>query len=72
MSIYMMTFSLMPLAGFPMGILVDRWSAPAVVSVAGGIILVFILALSFAMPSLRQEETGEQQSLPPRRTPAPL
>lgn len=72
MSIYMMTFSLMPLAGYPMGLLVDRWSAPQVVGIAGAVILLFILAISLVMPSMRQVETGEQQSVPPRRTPAPL
>ena len=73
MSIYMMTFSLMMFAGLPMGILVDRWSAPQVVGIAGGIILVFILALSFAMPSLRQQEEGEPQAAPPpSRMSAPL
>lgn len=72
MSIYMMTFSLMPLAGFPMGILVDRWSAPQVVGVAGGIILVFVLALSFAMPALRERDESEPQTTPPRRMSAPL
>ena len=72
MSIYMMAFSLMPLAAFPMGIMVDRWSAPQVVGVAGAVILLFILAISFAVPALRQQEEGEPQAAPPRRTPAPL
>ncbi len=72
MSIYMMAFSLMPLAAFPMGVLVDRWSAPQVVGVAGAVILLFILAISVAVPSMRQEDTGEPQAAPPRRTPAPL
>ncbi|MDE2816506.1 MAG: MFS transporter [Chloroflexota bacterium] len=72
MSIYMMTFSLMPLAGFPMGILVDRWSAPQVVGIAGAVILLFVLAISLVMPDLREQDEGEQQAAPPRRTPAPL
>ncbi len=72
MSIYMMAFSLMPLAAFPMGLMVDRWSAPQVVGIAGAVILLFILAISFAVPTLRQQEEGEPQAAPPRRTPAPL
>lgn len=72
MSIYMMAFSLMPLAAFPMGVLVDRWGAPQVVGVAGAVILLFILAISVAVPTLRQEDAGEPQAAPPRRTPAPL
>lgn len=68
MSIYMMTFSLMMFAGLPMGILVDRFSAPQVVGVAGGIMLVFILALSFAMPTLRQQEEGGPKAAPPPRS----
>lgn len=72
MSIYMMTFSLMPLAGYPMGLLVDRWSAPQVVGIAGAVILLFVLAISLVMPDLREQDEGEQQAAPPRRTPAPL
>ena len=73
MSIYMMSFSLMMFAGLPMGILVDRWSAPQVVGVAGGIILLFILAMSLAVPGMRQKDAGEPQTAPPpRRMSAPL
>ncbi len=72
MSIYMMSFSLMPMAAFPMGLLVDRWSAPQVVSVAGAVILLFIVAISLAVPTLRQGGEGEPQTAPPRRKPAAL
>ncbi len=73
MSIYMMSFSLMMFAGLPMGMLVDRWSAPQVVGVAGSIILLFILAISLAVPGMRKKGASEPQAAPPpRRMSAPL
>ena len=72
MSIYMMTFSLMMFAGFPMGLLVDRWGAPQVVGIAGAIIMLFILAISLAVPSMRRRDEGTPQTAPPRSGPAPL
>lgn len=72
MSIYMMTFSLMMFAGFPMGMLVDRWSAPQVFSVAGAVLLLFILGMSLAVPGLRRQDEGAPQTAPPRSTPSPL
>lgn len=72
MSIYMMTFSLMPFAGFPMGLLVDRWGAPSVVTVAGGTILLFIMAISLAVPGMREEDAGKPRTAPPRSMSAPL
>ena len=72
MSIYMMTFSLMPMAALPMGMLVDRWSAPQVVSVAGAVIVIFILAISLAVPGMRQSDSSETQAAPTTRRPAAL
>ncbi len=72
MSIYMMTFSLMMFAGFPMGMLVDRWGAPQVFTVAGAVLLLFILGMSLAVPALRQRDEDEEQTVPSKRMSAPL
>jgi MFS family permease len=67
MSIYMMTFSLMPFSALPMGIVVDRWGAPAVVTIAGAGVLLFIVAISLALPGVRRSDSDEAQPAPPRR-----
>lgn len=46
MSIYMMTWSLSPLASLPIGVLVDRFGAPVIVAVFGAIVAGLLLALS--------------------------
>jgi hypothetical protein len=46
MSIYMMTWSLSPLASLPIGALVDAFGVQQVVAVFGGIVAVVILLLS--------------------------
>jgi predicted MFS family arabinose efflux permease len=46
MSIYMMTWSLSPLASWPIGMLVDRFGAQATVAVFGVIVAGLILVLS--------------------------
>lgn len=56
MSVYMMTFSVMPLAAMPMGALADAFGAPVTVSVAGALIVVFIGALVTLVPAFRRIE----------------
>ena len=42
MSIYMLTFALMPVAVLPMGIFIDLVGAPYTMSVAGGLLALFV------------------------------
>ncbi|MFH1169184.1 MAG: MFS transporter [Chloroflexota bacterium] len=52
MGIYMMTWSLMPIATLPMGALVDAVGAPLTIAVAGGLLAVSIIALALVLPAL--------------------
>jgi MFS family permease len=52
MSVYMMTWSLMPLSVLPMGALVDAVGAPLTVSVVGGLLVAFFVLLTLVRPSL--------------------
>lgn len=68
MSIYMMTWSLSPLASLPIGALVDAYGAQLVVAVFGLIVVGMILALSparlkaSATAESRQPATGDRVS----------
>jgi MFS family permease len=56
MSIYMMTWSLMPLSLVPMGIMVDRVGAPITVGVAGLILAVFVTGITVFSPEVRRRD----------------
>lgn len=56
MSIYWMTFSVMPLVAFPMGIIGDAVGIQATVAVAGGLIAAFIVGVAILYPSHRNME----------------
>jgi MFS family permease len=55
-SIYMMTWSLMPLALVPMGVLVDSVGAPVTIGVAGIILSTFIAGITLFNPHVRRRE----------------
>ncbi|MCP4750897.1 MAG: MFS transporter [Proteobacteria bacterium] len=54
MSIFIMTYGLMPLAGLPSGALAEVYGAPIVVSVGGGILFLFIGAIAIFQPGIRK------------------
>jgi len=54
MSIFVMTFGLMPLAMLPAGALAKTFGAPLVVAVGGGLFALFVLGMSLMQPRLRQ------------------
>ena len=54
MSIFIMTWGLMPLAALPAGALAEVYSAPLVVSFGGGILFFFLIAMSIVHPPLRK------------------
>lgn len=56
MSIYMMTWSLMPLALVPMGIMVDQVGAPLTVGVTGLILAVLIASITAFSPYVRRRD----------------
>ena len=56
MSLYMITWGLMPLGVLPAGALAEAFGAPAVVTVGGLILLVFMLGLTLSQPKLRKLE----------------
>ncbi len=56
MGIYMMTWSLMPVATLPMGALVDAIGAPITVAGGGALLGVFIVILSLVCPGIRHRE----------------
>ncbi len=56
MSVYMMTWSLMPLALVPMGIMVDRVGAPLTVGVAGLMLAALITAITAFSPYVRRRD----------------
>jgi predicted MFS family arabinose efflux permease len=53
MSVYMLTFSAMPLAVVPAGILADTYGAPATIGIAGLLLLVIIGLVGLFHPSYR-------------------
>jgi len=54
MSIFIMTWGLMPLAALPAGALAQLFSAPLVVSAGGIILFIFLIAMSILHPPLRR------------------
>ncbi|MBW2621898.1 MAG: MFS transporter [Deltaproteobacteria bacterium] len=56
MSIFMMTFGLMPLGVLPAGAIAEAFGAPITVIMGGGLLLVFILAATATQPRLRRLE----------------
>ncbi|HWO93159.1 MAG TPA: MFS transporter [Dehalococcoidia bacterium] len=54
MSVYMMTFSLMPLSAMPMGLLADSVGAPLTVAGAAALIVLFMAGLAFLVPGYRR------------------
>ena len=56
MSIYMMTWSLMPLALVPMGVMVDHVGAPLTVGVAALILAALITGITAFSPHVRRRE----------------
>ena len=55
-SIYMMTWSLMPVALVPMGALVDTVGAPITIGVAAIILAAFIAGITIFSPNIRRRE----------------
>lgn len=53
MSVYMMTFSIMPLAALPMGLMADAFGVQITVAVAAAIMVVFMTVIGVFMPSYR-------------------
>ena len=62
MSVYMLTWALMPLGGIPMSLMTDSVGAPATVGVAGLVITLFMLAAARFM--LRVPAAGVVRSEP--------
>ena len=56
MSVYMMTWSLMPLSLVPMGIMVDHVGAPITVGIAGLILAAFITGVTAFSPYVRRRD----------------
>jgi len=56
MSVYMMTFGLMPLGTLPAGAIAERWGAPIAVTIGGGILAVVVLLLTILRPNVRSLE----------------
>jgi predicted MFS family arabinose efflux permease len=54
MSVYMMTWGLMPLGALPQGILSDRFGAPMVVAGVGLLSIVIVLMMAARSPGLRR------------------
>lgn len=55
-SIYMMTWSLMPLALLPMGVLTDSIGAPITIGISGLILAAFIGGVTMFSPNIRRRE----------------
>lgn len=53
MSVYMMNWSLMPLALLPMGAIVDQVGAPDTIAAAGLLLTVFVVAIALVRPGIR-------------------
>jgi MFS family permease len=56
MSIFIMSYGLLPLSGLPSGALAEVFGAPLVVSAGGGILFLFILGVGLLRPDIRQLE----------------
>ena len=56
MSVYMMTFGLMPLGTLPAGAIAERWGAPIAITIGGGILAVVVLLLAILRPNVRRLE----------------
>ena len=54
MSIFIMTWGLMPLSALPAGALAQLFSATLVVSAGGAILFIFLIAMSFIHPPLKR------------------
>lgn len=54
MSVFMMTFALMPLSAMPMGVLADSIGAPMTIAMAGIIVTVFVAAMVVLVPAYRR------------------
>lgn len=54
MAVYMMTWSLSPLAAAPFGALMDRFGGPLMMIIIGGILVVFVVAMTTLNPSYRR------------------
>lgn len=55
-SVYMVTWGMMPLGALPAGALAERYGAPLVVLLGGGLCLFFALLLLILRPQLRQRD----------------
>ena len=64
MSIYMMTWSLMPLSLVPMGIMVDHVGAPVTVGVAGLLLATFVTAVTVFSPHIRRRDEPMTEPVP--------
>jgi len=56
MSVYMLTFALMPMGALPVGALAEAIGAPIAVGAGGILIVVFTVAMVVLLPSLRRLE----------------
>lgn len=56
MSIYMLTFALMPMGALPIGALADAIGVGTTVAIGGAIVVFFILVIAILRPSLRRLE----------------
>ena len=56
MSVYMMTWGLMPLGTLPAGALADRAGVPLAVTLQGALLAVVFVAVGFLWPRLRRLE----------------
>jgi MFS family permease len=54
MSIFIMTWGLMPLSALPAGALAQVFSAPLVISAGGAILFIFLIAMSIIHPPLKR------------------
>jgi hypothetical protein len=61
MSVYMMTWSIVPLVMLPLGVLVDRFGASATVAVSGALLTLVVAgaALGFSRFYLRKGDQAE-------------
>ena len=56
LSIYMMTWSLMPLSLVPMGIMIDHIGAPITIGLAGLLLAAIITSITIFSPNMRRRE----------------
>jgi len=54
MSIYVMTFSLMPLGTLPLGAITDAVGAPVAIGAGGIVVALFTVAMAALLPGLRR------------------